>query len=152
MKKFRIGSYITGAALIFWFIETAWFGFNSAPINEAEEICDKIVHYGFMLGVFLPALSVLDLLVYHIEKMEAEQDDDLEGKDADTIVKIINDKYRKYLVTANDVNFQGKGVVQRAFKARDGDVMLVLSKVGVASTDLRYTECNVRFKNVVITS
>lgn len=55
------------AGLVFWFLETAYFGFNSTPSCNAERICDRI-------AVSLVWFGVIKLVVvYEIEKFWREK-------------------------------------------------------------------------------
>ncbi len=46
--------YVTFAALIFWFMENRYFGWNMMPKSEAELICDGLVLLMFCIGVTKP--------------------------------------------------------------------------------------------------
>lgn len=56
MKQIGIILVITG--LVFNFIETAYFGFNSEAMSRPEEICDVISQMIFNSGVVLFVLGM----------------------------------------------------------------------------------------------
>ena len=59
MKDIRIARMILLLSVLFWFIETWYFGWNDTPINKAEITCDRIVEYGILIaiGIYLSPLA-----------------------------------------------------------------------------------------------
>ena len=52
MTPNRLGLLLMFTAVVFWFIETAAFGWNFRPCCLAESICDWLAFVTFFLGVF----------------------------------------------------------------------------------------------------
>ena len=54
-------------SVLFWFIETWYFGWNESPINKAEKICDKIVDYGLLIAI---GFYLFPLVKYYEKKVK----------------------------------------------------------------------------------
>ena len=52
MSPARLGLILMLVALIFCFIETAYFGWNRRPCCTAEAVCDHLVGVVMFLGIF----------------------------------------------------------------------------------------------------
>lgn len=53
MKKYFTGKKILNVAILFWFAETAYFGFNLTAQSHSERVCDWIVSLLIVIAVIL---------------------------------------------------------------------------------------------------
>ena len=53
MKRIIIGKVLQRVACYFWIAENFYFGWNKTPQSNAEQMCDNIVIWLFIIGVIL---------------------------------------------------------------------------------------------------
>jgi hypothetical protein len=70
MKKMIFAKWLCLISIIFWVIETAYFGFNLKPINEAEKICDQLV-----------AISQIIAIVFYVNPIFAMWEKEVQEKE-----------------------------------------------------------------------
>lgn len=61
MKKFRLATSIMTILWLFYLIYNTYFGWNEAPINEAEKTCDFIFSKGVIVAIGIYLMPLLDL-------------------------------------------------------------------------------------------
>lgn len=74
MRKIKIGKNIILIGIIFWIVETWWFGWNYKPINDYERKCDNLVWFLIGCGIFLYFQSIFEYIENNIEKNENRKD------------------------------------------------------------------------------
>jgi hypothetical protein len=68
MKLIKIGRSILIVTFLYFFIYNSYFGWNLEPINETEELCDKISKIFFNIGFILYIMPLFRLYEDTIDK------------------------------------------------------------------------------------
>jgi len=67
MKKIKLAKLIIQFNLIFFVVYNAYFGFNSQPLTEIEEICDSIFSAITKIGILIYSLPLFTLYESAVE-------------------------------------------------------------------------------------
>jgi hypothetical protein len=73
MKLYKLGSNIIIITIVFNFLYTWYYGWNTEPISELEKTLDVICKYAIEIGIVCLIIPGLKLYKYNIEKYEKEE-------------------------------------------------------------------------------
>ena len=59
-------------AIVFWFIETAYFGFNLTAQSNAEKICDYIFKMGMGIAIAMYFLPLMEMYLKKVQEFDKE--------------------------------------------------------------------------------